>query len=104
MTASEPHPEQKEYIITEEQLLDLEGMHDSEYEISFLVATSLIRSQEHTPHQERERVLKIIKKIDPCGCPHKKCRNGDGHDGLNCRDCLISWIEKKLRSRGGGGG
>lgn len=38
-------PPQKEYIITEKQLLDLEEMYDTEYEVSFLVATSLIRSR-----------------------------------------------------------
>lgn len=44
-----------------------------------------------------EKVLDIIRKVDSCCCPHKECHSGEGHDGLNCRDCLIKWIEEELR-------
>ena len=45
---------------------------------------------------ERERVLDLIRKTDGGACPYELCRSGNGHDGLNCRDCLVKWIEESL--------
>ena len=46
---------------------------------------------------ERERVLDLIRTTDGGACPYELCRSGNGHDGLNCRDCLVKWIEESLR-------
>jgi hypothetical protein len=48
-------------------------------------------------HEGELRVLGIIRTADDCCCPHELCRSGEGHDNLNCRDCLIKWIEESLR-------
>lgn len=48
--------------------------------------------------KERERVFYLLEQTDAGACPHKQCRRGDGHDNLNCRDCLIKWIEESLRN------
>jgi len=84
----------KKYVIAEDVLTDIE------LRITGYYGSKIIREQPLKAElkKERKRVLDLIKSLDEFACPYATCSSGDGHDGLNCRDCLVQWIKTRLRA------
>jgi len=84
----------KKYIITEELLTDIELRLGAYY------GSAIIRSRplKGELKKERNKVLDLISSLDEFACPYVKCCGGQGHDGLNCRDCLVKWIKERVRA------
>jgi len=84
----------KKYVITEDILTDIELRLGAHY------GSAIIRDRPLKAElkKERKRVLDLIQSLDAFACPYATCCSGDGHDGLNCRDCLVQWLKERLRA------